>query len=136
MSEVIYRAKPPLSNAELNVLYGSAWPHHVDCDCKRGLDLCLTFFGAYSPEGALIGFVKVAWDGDIHAFLLDPTVHPNWQRRGIGKELVRLATEAAREQGLEWLHVDYQDHLEHFYAECGFRPTLAGLIKLDSVTSS
>ena len=67
----------------------------------------------------------------IHAFLLDTTVHPAWQRRGIGRELVRQATQAARERGMEWLHVDYEPHLDAFYRGCGFTPTLAGLIRLD-----
>ncbi|HUX49921.1 MAG TPA: GNAT family N-acetyltransferase, partial [Spirochaetia bacterium] len=51
-------------------------------------------------------------------------------RRGIGRELVERATAAVRERGLQWLHVDYEPHLEPFYARCGFRSTAAGLIRL------
>ncbi len=38
----------------------------------------------------------------------------------------------ARERGAEWLHVDYEDELDPFYRACGFRPTAAGLLALDS----
>ena len=73
----------------------------------------------------------VAWDGRQHAFLLEPTVHPDRRRRGIGRELVRRAEAAAREAGCEWLHVDYEPALAPFYEACGFKPTPAGLIRLD-----
>jgi GNAT superfamily N-acetyltransferase len=78
----------------------------------------------------LIGFVNVAWDGGVHAFLLDPMVHPDFRRRGIATELVRRVTEAARERGAAWLHVDFEPHLEAFYSGCGFAPTRAGLLRL------
>jgi hypothetical protein len=31
---------------------------------------------------------------------------------------------------MEWLHVDYEPHLDSFYRACGFQPTLAGLLEL------
>ena len=49
----------------------------------------------------------------------------------IGTELVRIATDHAKQAGCEWLHVDYEEHLERFYLDaCGFRPTRAGVIRL------
>jgi ribosomal protein S18 acetylase RimI-like enzyme len=84
-------------------------------------------------DGALIGFVNVAWDGGDHAFLLDTKVRPDQQRRGIGTELVRIAVEHAREAGCEWMEVDFEDELAPFYYDaCGFVRTQAGLIHLPS----
>jgi tRNA(Met) C34 N-acetyltransferase TmcA len=74
--------------------------------------------------------VNVATDGSGHAFLLDPTVHPVVQRRGLGTRLVTRAIEVSRKRGAQWLHVDYEPHLDRFYKACGFKPTLAGLIRL------
>lgn len=38
----------------------------------------------------------------------------------------------ARTAGCEWLHVDYEPHLAHFYLnKCGFRPARAGLMRLE-----
>ena len=51
------------------------------------------------PGGMLVGFVNVAWDGSDHAFLLDPKVRPDHQRRGIGTELIRLAALHAKRAG-------------------------------------
>ena len=127
-----YRVNPPLANVELNALYAAAWPAHGDhqSDFQPVLARSLAYIGAYAGE-RLVGFVYVAWDGGIHGFLLDPTVHPAYQRRGIGRRLVAEATRVAQARGLVWLHVDYEPHLEAFYRQCGFQPTQAGLIHLD-----
>ena len=81
-------------------------------------------------EDRLIGFANVAWDGRDHAFLLDPRVDPAYRRRGVGRELVRMASVASREAGCEWLHVDYEPELAPFYEACGFAPAAAGVMRL------
>lgn len=91
--------------------------------------ISLLHLGAYEG-GRLVGYVNVATDGGGHAFLLDPTVHKDALRRGLGSLLVRRAAELSRERGARWLHVDYEPHLEGFYKACGFAPTLAGLMRL------
>jgi len=100
---------------------GSGWP--------AILARSLTWVTAHEGE-RLVGFVNVAWDGGAHAFLLDTTVHPDSQRRGIGSGLIREAAQAAREGDAQWLHVDFEPHLAGFYAACGFQPTAAGLLRL------
>lgn len=91
----------------------------------------LTWIGAFRSR-TLIGFVHVCWDGGAHAFVLDTVIHPDHQRRGIGRELVLTAAAEARRAGCQWLHVDYETHLQPFYRDsCGFRPTDAGLLDLN-----
>lgn len=90
----------------------------------------LTWIGAFDAD-ELVGFVQVAWDGGVHAFLLDTVVDPARQRSGIGQHLVSAARDEAAEAGCEWLHVDFDPHLAAFYlGACGFQPTQAGLIRL------
>lgn len=123
-------ADPFPTDDQLAPLWLAAWssvPHTGYSD--RVLKRSLAHIGAYDGD-RLVGFVNVAWDGGVHAFLLDTTVHPDYQRRGIATALVRRATEIAGERGAEWLEVDFEPHLEGFYRACGFRPTLAGLIDL------
>ena len=128
-----YRIKPKLTDAELKPLFRAAWPHEDDASYEPVLARSLTCVAAYDMVGGgeqLVGFVNVAWDGGVHAFLLDTTVHPAVQRRGVGTELVRRAAQEAKRLGCNWLHVDFGEHLESFYRECGFRATPAGLIDL------
>jgi ribosomal protein S18 acetylase RimI-like enzyme len=91
----------------------------------------LGWVSARFGTGEVAGFVNVAWDGGDHAFLIDTKVRSDLQRRGIGTELVRIATEHAKQAGCEWLHVDFENRLEPFYIDaCHFRPTTAALIHL------
>jgi GNAT superfamily N-acetyltransferase len=129
MPDIQYRISPPVDNQSLNTLFAAAWPNHQDSDFSNVLAHSLIYVCAYDGE-RLVGFVNVAWDGGIHAFILDTSVHSDWQRQGIGIELVKRAADEARRRGIEWLHVDYEPHLEGFYRRCGFRSTLAGLINL------
>jgi ribosomal protein S18 acetylase RimI-like enzyme len=134
-TEFDYRICPPVDNEALNSLFTAAWPHHASVDFVAQLRHSLLYVCAFADSGQLVGFVNVAWDGGIHAFLLDTTVHPTWQRRGIGRKLVTCAAGAARAHGMHWLHVDYEPRLNAFYRGCGFEPTPAGLLRLsgDSV---
>jgi ribosomal protein S18 acetylase RimI-like enzyme len=127
VNRISYRAKPAASNAVLNRLFKASWPNHRARDFQPMLRRSLTHVCAYDAR-RLVGFVNVAWDGDKHAFLLDTTVHPSTRRCGIGSELVRRAAELTKQAGAEWLHVDFEAELTHFYRVRGFRSTRAGLI--------
>ena len=130
MEDITYNLAPQVTNDELNALFSASWPEHGPRDFQPVLTRSLTYVCARAGE-RLAGFVNLAWDGGIHTFLLDTTVHPDFQRRGIGTELVRRAVEYARERRLDWVHVDFEPHLEPFYLACGFRRTLAALYALD-----
>ncbi|GAA4604027.1 GNAT superfamily N-acetyltransferase [Actinoplanes octamycinicus] len=123
----------PVDDREVSLLHARAFggdPVEVRPWAARLDRYALTWVGAFD-DGRLVGFVQVCWDGGPHAFVLDTAVDPDWQHRGIGTALVKAAAEEARAAGCEWLHVDFEPHLEHFYVEqCGFRRTPAGLIAL------
>jgi ribosomal protein S18 acetylase RimI-like enzyme len=124
----------PVDDAELSLLHHCAFsPDRPDPGtaiagwAQRLERHSLTWAGAFS-SGRLVGFVHAVWDGGTHAFILDTMVHPDFQRLGIGRDLVRAVTDEAFTAGCHWVHVDYEPHLAHFYEHvCGFRPTPAGL---------
>jgi len=118
-----------VTSAALNQLFAAAWENHQPRDFDPVLRHSLLYVCAYD-DTKLVGFVNLAWDGGIHAFLLDTTVHLEYQHRGIGRRLVERAITAARARSIEWIHVDFEPHLSDFYAACGFQSTPAGLINL------
>jgi ribosomal protein S18 acetylase RimI-like enzyme len=123
------RTDPHPSNDELNSLWQAAWNETIERDFTAILSRSLAHVGAY--DGArLAGFVNLAWDGGMHAFILDTCVHPAFRHRGIATSLVRKATELAGARGARWLHVDCEPHLAALYRKCGFEPTTAGLMRL------
>ena len=134
MSSMIkYEINADVGNGALNALFADAWPSHTSSDFSSVLSHSLGHVCAMT-DGVLVGFVNVAWDGNKHAFLLDSTVRSDFQRQGIGTELVRQAIGLAKSNGIEWLHVDYELHLAAFYAKCGFKMTEAGLMNLKDIS--
>lgn len=121
---------PPARSPELNALFASAWPKHRTVNTRPLLRHALVYVCAYEGR-KLIGFAKIVGDGGVHGFLLDPTVAPEHQRKGIGRRLVVKCAEEARRRGVEWLHVDFEPKLARFYRACGFSPTTAGLWNLE-----
>ena len=84
----------------------------------------------------LVGFINVCWDGGAHAVLLHTAVHPEHQRRGIGRALVEAAAIEAAGAGCTWLNVDCTPDLASFYRDaCGFRSTDAALLPLADIAT-
>ena len=136
MDELVFRWRDPLTDGEMVDLVASHGGMAVPGWWDQIRPHSLGWVTARASDGALVGFVNVAWDGGDHAFLLDTKTRGNWQRRGVGTELVRQATARAREAGCEWLHVDFEGDLAAFYFDaCGFQGTNAGLIHLRSPES-
>ena len=127
--DIFYQIAPPVVNADLNELFKAVWPDRQWSNFYPILSKSLSYICAYQGD-QLIGFVNIAWDGGIHAFILDTTVHPIVRRQGIGMTLVKQAAKVAQERGVKWLHVDYEPHLTAFYRQCGFEDTVAGLMAL------
>jgi GNAT superfamily N-acetyltransferase len=129
---VEYAWRGVFGNDELNALHAEGFAHRLLDDDWWGQVNRHSLGWVCAREGAaLVGFVNVAWDGGVHAFLLDTLVSAGYRRGGVGTRLVGVAAGAARAAGCEWLHVDFEPHLRGFYLDgCGFTPTGAGLIQL------
>jgi GNAT superfamily N-acetyltransferase len=116
----------------VNALHAEAFGHRVLDDDWLGQVEGHSLGWVCARRGErFVGFVNVAWDGGVHAFILDTIVAADAQREGIGKALVTTAVSESKRWGCEWLHVDFEDHLRPFYFDaCGFESTTAGLIRL------
>jgi GNAT superfamily N-acetyltransferase len=129
---VSYEWRGEIDNPEINALHAEGFGHGPRTDDWVGqLQRHSLGWVCARDRGVLVGFVNVAWDGAVHAFVLDTLVAADARRRGIGTQLIARAVTEARAAGCEWLHVDFDDDLRSFYFDtCGFVPTSAGLIAL------
>jgi len=129
---VDYSWRGSFTNAELNDLHAEGFGHRLlDVDWQGQVSRHSLGWVVAREDGQLVGFVNVAWDGGVHAFLLDALVTARVGRQGVGTKLVAVASDGARAAGCEWLHVDFEDHLRPFYfGSCGFSPTNSGLRRL------
>jgi GNAT superfamily N-acetyltransferase len=132
---ITYTWRGTVANAELNLLHAESFdtrPYSEDeWNWVELLDRHSLGWVVARDGEALVAFVNVLWDGLVHAWLQDTMVIPSARRRGVGTEVVKVATRQARAAGCEWLHVDFEEPLRRFYLDaCGFSPTSAGLIAL------
>lgn len=129
---ITYEWRGEFDNAAVSALHADAFGHvQGNTDWRTRVHRHSLGWVCARKDDRLVGFVNVAWDGGVHAFVLDTMVAQDMRKTGVGTELVTTAARGARAANCEWLHVDFEEHLRPFYFDaCGFRPTDAGLIAL------
>jgi len=129
---ITYEWRGDFDNVAVNALHAEAFGHvQVPADWRTRVRRHSLAWVCARSDDRLVGFVNVAWDGGVHAFVLDTMVAQDMRETGVGTELVTAAAQGARSADCEWLHVDFEEHLRPFYFDaCGFRPTDAGLLAL------
>ncbi|MEU2791744.1 GNAT family N-acetyltransferase [Streptomyces sp. NPDC007100] len=129
---VTYKWRGDFDNAAVNALHAEAFDHvQMPIDWHTQVHRHSLGWVCARKGGRLVGFVNIAWDGGVHAFILDTMVAQDVRKTGVGTGLVSTAAKGARAADCEWLHVDFDEHLRPFYFDaCGFKPTDAGLIAL------
>lgn len=134
MTQPLLSVMAPVGDHELNALHAAAFGHELtSVPWGERLAQHSLFWVTARSTGSLVGFVNVIGDGGAHAVLLDTCVHPDSQRAGIGRALIRAAADEAARRGCQWLHADYEPDLVDFYERaCGMRSTEAGLLRLGS----
>lgn len=76
--------------------------------------------GRVVGTASLLVELKFLHKGSKAGHIEDVAVHPDYQRRGIGKALIMHATQVARERGCYKVILDCHDRLQEFYEKCGF----------------
>ena len=72
-------------------------------------------------SGRLVGFGRTMSDGFLYAVLFDVIVHPEFQRRGIGAEIVSRLVEGCVAAGIRDVQLFSAAGKIHFYERLGFR---------------
>lgn len=81
-------------------------------------------------EGKLIGFLAVVSNGVTDAYIQDVMVHPDYQGRGIGTELMNRAIERLKADRIYMISVIYgEEELRPFYEKLGFYTMLCGQLE-------
>jgi hypothetical protein len=83
---VVYEWRGSFENAEINALHAEAFGHRVlEDDWHTQVHRYSLGWVCARHGGRLLGFLNVAWDGGVHAFILDTIVALDVRHKGIGK---------------------------------------------------
>lgn len=76
--------------------------------------------GRVVGTASLLVELKFLHKGSKAGHIEDVAVHPDFQRRGIGKALVMYLVDIAKDKGCYKVILDCRDDLSVFYEKCGF----------------
>ena len=98
-----YTWRGEFTNNEINALHAQAFGTRIftddEWDWKALVDRHSLGWIVARDDDVLVGFVNVAWDGFVHAWVQDTMVSQTAGRRGIGTQLVATAREVAEDIG-------------------------------------
>lgn len=89
---------------------------------------CITSYfhiAVYSDE-QLIGYIDSVSNNVTDAYIQDLMVHPGYQGKGIGTELMSRMIAALKERHIYMISVVYEEKLNAFYSRFGFSKMLCG----------
>lgn len=81
---------------------------------------------AVYANGKMIGFIDCVSNGVTDAYIQDLMIHPNYQGKGLGAELMNQMITYLREKRIYMISVVYEEKLKRFYEKFGFNQMLCG----------
>lgn len=79
----------------------------------------------YEKE-VLIGYIDCVSNGVTDAYIQDLMVHPDYQRRGVGTELMTIMINYLKQKHIYMISVVFEENLKPFYEKFGFFNMLCG----------
>ena len=121
-----YEFSAPVSPAELADLRASVGWNRMQRDLadprlRRYVYLC-----AFSGD-RLVGYAEAVSNGVTDAYIQDVMVHPDYQRQGVGTQLMQRMLARLEAEGVYMVSVIYgEEALRPFYEKFGFFTMLSG----------
>lgn len=98
-----------------------------DEDYPSLLAKCSFGTGVRDEHRKLVGFGYIAGPGLEHGYMEDTIVHPDYQRQGIGQQIVQSLLQEAERRLISTITVTYEKGNQPFSVRCGFAPCPAGI---------
>ena len=118
-----YKKNDTISFEEISPLYEAVgWTNYTSNPTmlKNALEHSLFLISARDEEGNLIGFLRAVGDGFSIVYIQDIIVLPEYQRQGIGTQLLRQTLEYFKEVYQMILTTDSELKTLAFYESNGF----------------
>jgi ribosomal protein S18 acetylase RimI-like enzyme len=130
--DIEYYQEGFVTDKEIKNLRASAgWDNTIPSHSKRKERLFVYFTARINSK--LIGYIEVLSDGIADAYLQDLLVLPEYQKQGIGSELLKKAIKYLQKKKIKAIQVIFAPELEGFYKKFGFHIVKAGIIDRDTM---
>lgn len=93
---------------------------YTEDDLFKAINNSWYVLSAYQ-DGKLVGFGRIISDGIYQTFIGDLIVHPDYQKRNIGSEILNLLTEKCKSSGIKWIQLTCAEGKADFYKKYGFQ---------------
>ncbi len=131
-SDIIISQDSGITDKEIEELRSSVGWDATTGPFSKIKDRLYTYFTA-RKNGRLIGFIDVLSDGIADAYLQDLVVKPEYQKKGIGSELMKRAIRYLQKRNIKCIQVTFNPELEGFFKQFPFYIFRAGIIDRDTM---
>ena len=121
----------PIANHEVPDLRELIGWGRRDYEYPTLFERCNFWAGVRNENGELIAFGYVTGMGLEHGYLEDVMIHPSYQKRGIGIELVQELLRESERFGIGIVTVTFDQEHSSFYQKCGFTGSSGGVWMTD-----
>ena len=122
---MIYVCNEAVSVKELADLRESIGWNRMENEYKNPLLTSYYHIAVYEKE-VLIGYIDCVSNGVTDAYIQDLMVHPDYQRRGIGTELMTIMINYLKQKHIYMISIVFEENLKPFYEKFGFFNMLCG----------
>ena len=98
-------------------------------NCYQNTRITSYFHIAVYDGNLLIGFIDCISNAVTDAYIQDLIVHPDYQKKGIGTQLMNRMISHLRKQNVYMISVIYDAQLSSFYQRFGFTQMLSGQLQ-------
>lgn len=123
-----YIENEPVSSKQIADLRQSVGWNRME-DCYQNKRMTSYFHIAVSDGNRLIGYVDTVSNNVTDAYIQDLMVHPDYQGKGIGTELMNRTIKYLKKRNIYMISVVFDKKLKLFYKRFGFNDILCGQLQ-------
>ncbi len=125
---MIYVENGPISAKQIGDLREAVGWNRMESCFESELRSSYFHIGAFDGE-KLVGYLEVVSDGVTDAYIQNLIVHPEYQGKGIGTELMNRTIAYLKEKKIYMITVIFEENLLPYYKRFGFTPMLCGQLQ-------
>lgn len=122
---MIYEYNQTVSVKALSDLRESVGWNRMENEYNNPLMTSYYHIAVYDKD-KLVGYIDCLSNGVTDAYIQDLMIHPNYQRQGIGTDLMNKMIGYLKEKNIYMISVVFEESLKAFYEKFGFYDMLCG----------